>query len=168
MCVLLLSVSLPCAVLADSPIIVQEFGILCPRDANGSVAAPDTVIGKVDLIDDRPVDVHSTRVPAHLTLGFGVRYQLADGLPDQPATVVVTHPPMGLGGSIRQSWETTLVAGDTGISTYHFDRPDELVLGLWTIQIEIAGQSVMRQTFIVVPAYIAPTAIDVCFGGLTS
>jgi Domain of unknown function (DUF3859) len=168
MCVLPLLASASGAALAEGPLKVTEVGIFCPYERNGSVVAPDTVMGTVDLIDDQPVDVHSTRVPAYLTLAFGARYRLVDGQPDQPATIVITHPPMGPDGITRQSWDMTLRAGDDGLSTYRFDRPDELVLGEWTLQVQVEGRSLMSQSFSVVPPAQAPTAIDMCFGGLTS
>jgi Domain of unknown function (DUF3859) len=173
MSVLRLSVSavllaLPGAALAESPLTVTEVGIFCPYDRKGSIAAPDTVMGTVDLIDDHPVDVHATTVPAQLQLAFGARYRLNDGLPDQPATMIFTHPPMGPTKATRQSWESTLIADTDGLATYRFDLPDELVLGLWTMQIEVDGQRVFYQEFTVVPPGAAPMAIDVCFGGLTS
>jgi Domain of unknown function (DUF3859) len=167
-CALLLSVSPSGAAFAADPLIVTEVGIFCPYDRNGSIVAPDTVIGTVDIIDDHPVDVLSTKVPTYLTLAFGARYRLADGQPDQAATIIFTHPPMGSNGTTRQSWEMMMTAGGSGLSTYQFDRPEELILGLWTLQIEVAGQIVLQQKFTVLPPYHAPTAIDVCFGGLTS
>ena len=168
MCVLLLSASLPLPAMADGPLTVTEVGIFCPYDRKGSLAAPDTVMGTVDLIDDVPVDVHATTVPAHLALAFGARYRLMDGEPDQTATIIVTHPPMGPDHVTRQSWHMMLFAGDNGLSTYRFDRPDELVIGLWTLQIMIEGQTVLSQDFNIVAPRNAPMALDVCFGGLTS
>jgi hypothetical protein len=173
MCARLLSgsavlLALPGLALAEGPLTVTEVGIFCPYDRQGSIAAPDTVMGTVDLIEDHLVDVHATKVPAHLGLAFGARYRLVDGLPDQPATMIFTHPPMGPTGATRQSWESTLFADSNSLATYRFDLPDELVLGLWTMQIEVEGQRVFYQEFTVVPPGDAPMAIDVCFGGLTS
>ena len=153
---------------AEGVLTVTDVGIFCPYDRNGSIAAPDTVMGSVDLIDDHPVDVHSTTVPAHLQLAFGARFRLVEGVPDQLATMIFTHPPMGPTGATRQSWESTLFAGNNGLSTYRFDLPDELVLGLWTLQIEVDGQRVFYQEYNIVPPEQAAMAIDVCFGGLTS
>jgi Domain of unknown function (DUF3859) len=165
MCALLLSAD---AALADGPLTVTEVGIFCPYDRNGTIDAPDTVMGTVDMIDDHPVDVHATTVPAYPGLAFGARYRLIDGLPDQPATMIFTHPPMGAAGATRQSWESMLFADNNGLATYRFDVPDELLPGLWTMQIEVEGQRVFYQEFTIVPAELAPMAIDVCFGGLTS
>jgi hypothetical protein len=165
MCALLL---LADAAFADGPLTVTEVGIFCPYERKGSILAPDTVMGTVDLIEDHPVDVKATTVPAHLGLAFGARYRLVDGMPDQPATMIFTHPPMGATQATRQSWASTLFTDNNGLATYRFDLPDELVLGLWTMQIEVAGQRVFYQEFTVVPPGDAPMAIDVCFGGLTS
>jgi Domain of unknown function (DUF3859) len=172
MCVRLRLVSvllcLPGIAMADSPLIVTEIGIFCPYDRIGSIAAPDTVMGTVDMIDDHPVDVHATTVPAYPGLAFGARYRLRDGLPDQPATMIFTHPPMGASGATRQSWQSMLFAGNNGLATYRFDVPDELLPGLWTMQIEVEGQRVFYQEFTIVRPELAQKAIDVCFGGLTS
>jgi Domain of unknown function (DUF3859) len=164
-CVLLLSAN---AALAEDPLMITEVGIFCPYARKGSMVAPDTLMGTVDLIDDHPVDVHDTTVPAQLTLAFGIRYRVTDGVPDQTATISVTHPHMGTTRVTRQSWDMTLIAGDNGLSTYRFDLPEELVLGHWTMQVDVQGQTVFAQDFTVVPPAQAPMAIDVCFGGLTS
>jgi hypothetical protein len=153
---------------STAPLTVTEVGIFCPYARNGSITAPDTVMGSVDLIDDVPVDLPATTVPTKLELAFGARYRLIEGTPDQPGIIIFTHPPMGSSGITRQSWDATLSADSDGISTYRFDRPDEMVTGLWTMQIEIDGQRVLYQEFNIVPPAEAPTAIDLCFGGLTS
>jgi hypothetical protein len=149
---------------AKPPLEITELGIFCPVMTDGTEAAPDTATGTIDLLSrDEHVDLPETRVPAKRDLSFGIRYRLTPGTPDQIGTVIVTHPPMGRTGRTRQSWQTNLSASVEGITTYSFDYPEELLIGRWTMQIDVDGQILFVQDFDIVPPAQAPAALTLCF-----
>jgi len=145
--------------------ILVEAGIFCPEEASGRMEAPDTDSGYIDLLsgDVRAAFVGRV-VPGQLTMGFGLRYQRAQGLGFAQGRMIVTHPPLGNGGMTQQSYPVLLDDTGSNMSQYDFDFPYEVQFGTWTMAIELEGEIVLQQSFEVVPPGIAPFTLDDCEG----
>jgi len=142
-----------------------EYGVFCPDEPTGQVAAPDTERGFIDLIDgDPPVDFHTDVVPGELGLGFGMRFRLADGEGPRMGRVIITHPPFGSPPIERESYTITLDSESTSMTQFDFDDPYEVQHGTWTLAIEMDGEIVLQQSFTVVPEGTTPVSTKMCEG----
>ncbi|MGR3453316.1 DUF3859 domain-containing protein [Pseudooceanicola sp.] len=154
-----------------SPLIVlEEYGVFCPDEPSGQVAAPDTERGFIDLIDGDPrVHFHTDVVPGELGLGFGLRFRLADETTVIPGRVIITHPPFGSPPVSRESYAITLGGPGSNMTQFDFDDAYEIALGPWTMEIEAGGEILLRQSFTVVPEGQTPISARMCEGpALTS
>lgn len=142
-----------------------DHGVICQVVSEGTIAAPQTEQGRLNLIaQDRDIDVTTTLVPAELGISFGIRFISEGGGAPQPVSVVLTHPPMGPRGVTRQSWVTVLHPDDPGLALFTFEFPYEMVTGRWTLALEGEGVRLAEQGFDVVPAEAAATVLAACPG----
>ena len=141
-----------------------EAGVVCPeiREATEQMAAPDTVSGFVDLIDEEVTfDVETRGVPLIRHLSFGMR--VASDAPEvTDITVVIEHPPFGADATTRESWETTVPANGQALHLFSFDYEYEMVAGAWTFAVELDGERVVEVPFTI---GVDPEPVDgVCVG----
>ncbi len=140
-----------------------QSGVVCPPPTVGSAPAPDTVAGTTHLIEEEPPFVSlSNRVPAVLGIGFGVKALSEAAMGIDTVTMTVTHPPMGDGGAVRQSFETRISGIDPSLTFYQFDYDYELVQGIWQMEARKGGTILYRTTFEVVPPQMVPELAAIC------
>lgn len=140
-------------------------GILCAAETSTRQAAPDTRLGFIDLVEGEITLGRDTAViPALPGLAFGVLATVAEGAGRFGVTIVVTHPPTGPEGTMRESWTTDFVAGDSTANFFRFDLPEERVPGDWTLQAEQEGQVLYTARFRVVDPASLPGFTDPCPG----
>ncbi len=139
-----------------------EAGIICAPEDGRREAAPDTRLGYVNLVDgDITMGLAARRIPAMDGLAFGVLVTLADAVGTQEVTIIVTHPPMGPGGSTRDVWQSNLSGGRQSANFFRFEYPEERVPGAWTISAMADERVLYTAKFEVVdpaamPAFISP------------
>lgn len=169
-CLLLMCLAAPsAAATADSyvsdPLILIDHGVICQVTANGSRAAPETLLGEINLIDQtRDMDVTTRVVPAKAGISFGVKFTAAPGTGELPVTVIVTHPPMGDANMTRETWGALIQEGGSSMNLFTFEFPFEMVPGPWSMAIEADGRRLMEQHFEVVSELAAPAVLSVCYG----
>ena len=140
-----------------------SYGLNCAVEITGSMEAPDTDRGQVDVFDTPPeLSPLGQVVPALLGLGFGVRARAADGVTITGATFTVHHPPFPGRGTTTQSWRASY--SDSAFSThlYRFDFPYEAVTGTWVMHATYEGETLYRIPFTVVPPEAYPGAATLC------
>ena len=157
------------ALLAPLPAAAQvrlvEAGIICPRESTGDlVEAPGTEAGFIRRIDETlAFDLPDRTVPTMDNLSFGFRTGVKPGTPGQAVTVVVTHPPMGERGVVREEWDDVIPAGGESLNLFTFEEEYEKVPGPWTFAIEQDGETLVEVPFTVVEADGASRIEAACF-----
>ena len=147
----------------QSPIALQEHGVICTINLQGQQPAPDTETGHINVIDEtRGIDVFTDQVPAHLGLSFGIRTVLSKGAILDGVRISVTHPPMGPERITQQSWEASLHSGASALNLFTFEDTHELVQGTWIFQLTFAGNILSEQRFEVTPPGSVPTVQYAC------
>lgn len=137
-------------------------GVVCSPLSNGSMPAPGTISGSINLIDgDVRFSTPSRRVPAVLGLSFGV--MVSAKLRDiDPIIMRISHPPMGEGGVEVETYQTWMSASALKPSLFSFEHDYELVLGTWTIEALENGVPLYQATFEVVPPTQIPELAGLC------
>lgn len=140
-------------------------GVLCAAESSTREAAPDTRLGFIDLVEGEiTLGLDTATIPAIPGLSFGVVADVAEGAGRFGVTIVVTHPPMGTDGTVRESWVTDFVSGESTANFFRFDLPEERVPGDWTLQAEQDGQVFYTARFRVVDPASLPGFSDPCPG----
>ena len=140
-----------------------QAGVICAPDAMGVRDAPGTIAGTTHIIDDEPPFVAATRrVPAVLGIGFGIKSRTVDVNGISDVLMTVTHPPMGDTGATVQTFLTTIRGTDPSLTFYQFDFDYELLPGIWQMEASIAGETLYRTTFEVLPAEQVPELAEIC------
>lgn len=166
----LLCLTVPVSAMAESaaknmsPLIASlTQGVYCEVPSVGSMQAPGTIAGRIDLYDTTPeFQWLSTRVPAVLGLSFGIRTQTLGGQMLGGVVITLTHPPMGARGTTSQSYVTQLGGNGPSINAYTFDLPEEMVTGTWTFTASQDGREVYSASFEVVPPMAEPQIANSC------
>lgn len=139
------------------------FGLNCAVEIVGSMDAPGTERGSVDVFDTSPeIDPQGQIVPALKGMGFGVRARAADGHSVTGATFRVTHPPFPTSGTTLQSWSASYVSRAFSTHLYRFDYPYEMVTGTWIMEAWDGDRLLYRIPFTVVPPEAYPGADSLC------
>lgn len=147
------------------PLVLEDFGIFCPRETAGTREAPGTERGFIELIEGEVhPDFSGTVVPGTLGIGFGIRFMLEPGQGERVVDVVTTHPPMGPRGTTEERYDSLVNDFSASISLFTFDDPYEVVLGEWSFAIEMDGVEVLRKTFTVVPEGDTLVSPSLCKG----
>jgi len=162
---------LACTAMADGhvdlgPRVAKiETGIYCSEQPENTQAAPDTDAGVISLYPEAPPFISdSTRVPAALGIGFGMRSLAKDSAGIDPVLMTVTHPPFGGSGTTRQSYLSSIGGLAPSYSGYSFDVPEELAVGTWTFTATQGDEVLYSATFEVVPADLMPEILEICIG----
>ncbi|MBY5973980.1 DUF3859 domain-containing protein [Ferrimonas balearica] len=146
------------------PLEMDEAGIYCPADHVSKEPAPNTESGYILLTEGNPELALTSRVvPAYIGISFGIRIRLAPGTEPGPYLFTVRHPPIGPRQVTVESWDPALSA-NWGVRSFNFEFDREMVPGTWTFEVSRGDETLLRQSFEVVPAMQAPAAIDICFG----
>lgn len=134
---------------AAAQVRLVEAGIICPRASSGDlVEAPGTEAGFIRQIEQGlAFDLFSRTVPTMDDLSFGFRTALKEGAAPQDVTIVVTHPPMGARGVVREEWSDTIRPGVANLNLFTFEQEYEKVPGRWTFGIEIDDVPVVTVAF---------------------
>ena len=127
-----------------------EVGISCPDFREGVIIeAPGTTSGFVRRIQGISFDLPGRSLPAVPGLGFGFRTEVEGDTPVK-ARMITRHPPMGPDGITEQAYSITLPAGgQTYGRIYRFDYGYELLVGTWTLAVEVEGKTVVSVDFAV-------------------
>jgi hypothetical protein len=140
-------------------------GIICASGESRREPAPDTRAGFIELLDGEiTVGLDARRIPALPGLSFGVVARVADTAMPDTVTVVITHPPMGADGSVRETWQSQVFPGDVAANFFTFDVPEERVPGLWVMQAEQEGRVIYTARFEVMDPAAMPGFVDPCEG----
>lgn len=140
-----------------------ESGVICPPPSVGETAAPGTVAGVTHLVaEDPPFVSMSSRVPAVMGIGFGVKTMTTDLLGIGDVTMTVTHPPMGKDGITQQTFQTRIDGTSPSLTFYQFDYAYELVQGRWQMEATKNGEILYRTSFDVVAPKAAPELAQIC------
>ena len=134
---------------APADVRLIEAGIICPRDSDGAlVDAPRTEAGQIRIVDESlGFDLLTRTVPTMDDLSFGFRTELEPGVIVRDVTIVVTHPPTGEAGVVREEWDDVFAAGDARLNLFTFEEAYEKIPGTWTFSIEIEGRTVVSVPF---------------------
>lgn len=128
--------------------VTLEYGVICELSSQGERSAPETELGRINLINqDRRFDVVTTQIPAQLGLSFGIRAEFTDETPPQRIEISVSHPPMGQNQVIEQRWGAALNPDRPSLNVFSFEYPHELVPGLWEFRILQDGATIAQQQF---------------------
>ncbi|KMK66070.1 DUF3859 domain-containing protein [Puniceibacterium sp. IMCC21224] len=138
-------------------------GIFCEIVSAGTMPAPDTAAGLVELYDRTPeFQWLGTRVPAVPGLSFGVRTEVLGGAFLPGVVISLTHPALR-GTDITSQQYTTVIGGNgPSINAYTFDLPKELVTGTWTFSATQNGREIYTASFEVVPPAQEPQIANSC------
>lgn len=140
----------------DPALVEIAFGAFCQMESVDSVAAPDTLAQRVDLLPETPhIRWPGPVIPALAGLSFGVRTETG-GIRFDSVTIEVTHPPFPGSGMTHQSYVTALGGDEASINAYSFDLPEEQVTGTWTIRATFEDGILYEVRFRVVPPGEAP------------
>ena len=128
-----------------------EVGISCPDFREGAIIeAPGTASGFVRRIQGINFDLPGRSLPAAPGFGFGFRTEVEGDTPVM-ARMITRHPPMGPDGITEQAYSITLPAGGQSYGRiYRFDYGYELLVGTWTLAVEMAGKTVVSVDFAVI------------------
>lgn len=153
----------------DETRIEMSFGVYCEVESSGSVEAPDTAAGQIDLLEQVPEFIWDTDlVPAYPGMSFGVRTFPTGPFGIADVTIVLTHPPFVDSGVTRQTYITDIGTDGPSINAYTFDFREELVTGVWTFEAIAGNETLYRVDFTVVPAEELPQIAGNCVGDLLS
>jgi len=134
---------------------IVAFGLFSSGKVTERLAVPGTSAG-VTLREGRTLLTQTETVPGHLGTTFGIQYVLR-GTPKGKVvdlTYVTRFPPQGMvndkGQRLEKSsfgWSDTI--GETGIRTYTFDNPWEIVPGEWAMEFYYEGRKIGDKHFTV-------------------
>ncbi len=120
-----------------SPAVARyEAGVICPATGNE--------------VPSLPFVARTLVVPAVQGMGFGVRALTTEVVGPVQARIVLSHPPMGPSGAIRQEFSLTLSPTHLAGFHYRFDGPEELLPGTWRVQAQSGGTVLFAVDFNVV------------------
>lgn len=145
---------------ASGPLVASlKVGVFCALQAMDQRPAPGTLSGWIHVPDgmiafhwpDRQV------VPAAIGLGFGVKSQMVPGIFLQ-GEMRVYRP----GSTVPETWDSSF--SDTGeqFGFFRFDRPDELIPGIWRFEAWQGEAQIYSAEFEVVPAAALPEIVNAC------
>jgi len=138
-------------------IVLENIGIYCRPEINGTEAAPDTALGYINLMETPPNFAYrQTEVPARLGISFGVQL-VADR--DMANVRVLTWKP---GATSPESWTTDIIAGEHKMRGFVFEYADELILGPWQMEAYDGDLLLYRVTFQVLPGTELPSVTSDC------
>lgn len=143
-----------------------EYGVVCDYLPDGAaIPAPDTNAGQIRRGGDAILfDIETDIVPARVGVAFGIRVLLNDAFDTHPVTMVTRHPTFGSQYLDSESWQSTLTGGVTSSRYFVFEFEYELTPGLWTMDIYLDGDLLVRKGFDVVNPDQHPDLSDPCPG----
>lgn len=137
-------------------------GVLCAAEPTSREPAPGTRLGFIDLVEGEiTLGLPAQRIPALPGLAFGVQAMVGSA-GATGVTIIVTHPPMGADGTVRETWETDFTPGNSTANFFRFDYPEERVPGDWTLQAELDGRVLYTARFQVVDPMLMPNFVNPC------
>ena len=143
--------------------LTLDAGIICKEGDRRREAAPDTRSGFIEVIDGpSTLGQSARRIPAVPGLGFGVVAQMHETAEAQGVTLVVTHPPMGADGTVRESWQSDFLPGEAIVNFFSFDLAEERVTGPWTMEALHQGRLLYSAQFEVVDPAAMPNFVSPC------
>jgi len=139
---------------------ILKYGIFKRAAQEQIIKTPETPSGVTRVpAGNLTVSTTTNRIPARKGVQFGIRYEVTNlDLKDGEIfeiTKVTTHPPMKKpDGTVTESFsfverapvQNGRVEAQTG---YGFDHDYELVTGLWRIEMQLNGKTLMTQEFTV-------------------
>jgi hypothetical protein len=139
-----------------------SFGLYCAIAVTGRAEEPNTASGYIHLADEA-ADFQwpgQNIVPAVLGLAFGVKAQTRQGIAFPNAEMRVFQP----GRAEPDIWGTGFSDQDSSLAFFRFDRPDELVPGIWVFEAWSGRTRLYRVEFEVVPAAEGNAIVQACGG----
>ena len=140
-----------------------DAGIICKEGDRRREAAPDTRSGYIEVLEGPSrLGLSARRIPAVPGLGFGVVARMSETEEALGVTLVVTHPPMGAEGTVRESWQSDFLPGESIVNFFSFDLPEERVTGPWTMEALYQGRVLYTARFEVVDPAAMPDFVSPC------
>lgn len=145
---------------AAPQIAALDWGVFCAGQAMDRAPAPGTETGwiHVPLAEVRFHWPDRQIVPAMLGMGFGVQATGVTGWASAVGEVRVYRP----GRAEPERWASDVSDAGATLAFFRFDRPDELVPGVWIFEGWDRDQRLYRVEFEVVPASAVPELTGAC------
>ena len=161
---LVLCAALAMPAMADPPppftapgIVIENFGVHCNVETEGTLEAPATESGFINLMSGIPeFSYRHQAIPARLGISFGV---VAVSESDIFGTRLVTWKP---GATEPEYWYSDMVAGQPTIQGYMFETPDELITGPWRLEAYDGETQLYSVAFEVLPGAELPGVTSDC------
>lgn len=137
-----------------------QVGVFCASQAMEQHPAPGTLSGWIHVPANEIAFQWPDRqvVPASLGLAFGVKARLASGVEVPQADMRVYRP----GLTIPDRWTTSFGDLTRTSAFFRFDRPEELIPGLWRVEAWDGPTQIYAVDFQVVPADALPGIVAAC------
>ena len=147
----------------DPQVARLSFGVFCALQAMDQRPAPGTLSGWIH-VPDGAIEFHwpdRQIVPAAIGLAFGVKSQMAPGV-FASGEMRVYRP----GATRPETWESSFSDSGEQFGFFRFDRPDELIAGIWRFEAWEGETRLYAVEFEIVPAAALPEIVNAC--GATS
>jgi len=136
-----------------------KVGVFCALQAMDQRPAPGTLSGWIH-VPKGEIDFHwpdRRVVPAAIGLAFGVKLKLVPGAAAE-GEIRVYRPR----AAVPEVWGSSFSDFGDQIAFFRFDRPDELVTGLWRFEAWDGETQLYAVEFDVVPAAALPKIVQAC------
>jgi hypothetical protein len=138
-------------------IVIENYGVHCNVETTGTLEAPGTESGLVNLLSGTPEFAFpGQEVPARLGISFAVV-----AVPDRdfPNVQFLTWKP---GATAPEFWISDMTADAPHIQGFMFETPPELVTGLWRFEAVEGDTLLYRVEFEVRPGDAMPGVTSDC------
>jgi hypothetical protein len=138
-------------------IVIETYGVHCNIESAGTLAAPNTESGVVDLMSGTPEFTRRQQdLPARIGISFAV---VAISDRDIFDVRMTTWKP---GATRPEYWVSDMVAGEQSIQGFMFETPSELITGLWRLEAYDGDTLLYSVEFDVLPGDQLPGVTSDC------
>lgn len=138
-------------------IVIENHGVHCNVETTGTIAAPDTESGQVNLLSGTPEFAFpGQEIPARLGISFGIV-----AVPDRDIFNVqfLTWKP---GATQPEFWYSDMTADAPHIQGFMFETPPELITGIWRFEAREGETTLYQIEFDVLPGNALPGVTSDC------
>lgn len=147
----------PTPPMAAPGIVIESFGVHCNVEKEGTLEAPGTESGFINLLSGTPEFTHrQQQIPARIGISFAV-VAIADR--EILDVQLVTWKP---GATEPEFWYSDLEADAPSIQGFMFETPNELITGLWRLEAYDGDSLLYSVEFEVLPGSALPGVTSDC------